>query len=145
MDFEIIKYLIVIVSSMVKFIAGPLIGLASGLNLIETMLTTVMGMMASVLLFSIFGDFLREKVFKKFALTRKLFCTRNRKFIYIRRKYGLVGVSFLTPVILTPIVGALLAATLKGPKSRMFLFMLISATFWSIVLTSAVFYIRDFV
>ncbi len=51
MSVLLLKYLSVYLSGMVKFAAGPLAGLATGLSYIETVLLTAFGMMTTVFLY----------------------------------------------------------------------------------------------
>ncbi|MTI32013.1 hypothetical protein, partial [Xanthovirga aplysinae] len=104
---EIGKYISIFFLSMLKFIFGPTMGTAAGMGLVETVLLTLGGMMASVLVIAYFGTTLRNKVFSRFTMNKKLFTKRNRNLVKTWNKYGLFGVAFLTPVIFTPIGGTL--------------------------------------
>jgi len=64
-----------------------------------------------------------------------LFTKRNRRFVIFWRKYGLFGVSFLTPLVFSPIIGTLLVNAFGGSKKKIITYMLISAAFWSFLLT----------
>src|SRR3989337_674256 len=97
----ILKVATVYFSCMLKFIFGPLGGYAAGFTLVTTILVTVAGMMTVVLLFTFFGNWIREKVIPRFFKKRKKFSQRNRKFVTIWKRYGLIGVAALTPIILT--------------------------------------------
>jgi hypothetical protein len=137
---ELAKAIPVYFSSMLKFIFGPLGGYVAGLNIVTTILTTVAGMMTVVLGFTFFGDFLRDKVFKSFFQNRRKFSDRNRKFVRLWRKYGLVGVAALTPVLLTPIGGTLLAVSFGTPRNRLIFAMFVSASVWSVFLTGVIYF-----
>ena len=137
---ELARAVPVYFSSMLKFIFGPLGGYVSGLNIVTTILTTVAGMMTAVLAFTFFGDFMRNRVFKSFFKNRKKFSDRNRKFIRIWRRYGLVGVAALTPVLLTPIGGTILAISFGTPKNRLIFAMFVSASIWSVLLTTIIYF-----
>lgn len=134
---EIIKYLSIYLLTMVKFIAGPTMGPASGLSWGETVLITIAGMMTSVLIFTSKG--FKNKLPSLFGKKRKKFSKKNRRFVVIWRKYGLFGVSFLTPIIFTPIGGSILVSYLGGGRRKIIYYMLISAVFWSLVF-STIFY-----
>ena len=136
---EIAKAVPVYLSSMLKFVFGPLGGYLAGLNIITTILVTVAGTMTVVLAFSFFGDFLRNRVFKRFFEKRKKFSGRNRRFVTIWRKYGIVGVAALTPILLTPIGGTLLAISFGAPRNKLIFYMFVSASIWSVIL-AVVFY-----
>lgn len=137
---EILKAIPVYFFSMVKFIFGPLGGYASGLTLVTTILATVAGMMTVVLLFAFFGDFMRNQIMNRFFPKRKRFSDRNRKFILLWRKYGLAGVAALTPLVLTPIGGTLLAIVFGTPKNKLIFYMFISASVWSVVFSTLVYF-----
>ena len=137
---ELVKALPVYFSSMLKFIFGPLGGYMAGLNIFTTILTTVAGMMTVVLGFAFFGDFLRNKLLKSFFQNRKKFSNRNRKFIRIWQKYGLLGVAALTPVLLTPIGGTVLAVSFGTPRNKLIFVMFVSASVWSVLITASVYF-----
>jgi len=139
----ILKYLMVFLTSMLKFIGGPLLGVASGLSIWETALLTILGMMTTVfLMVSFIGRPFKNWIMKTFYKNRKLFCDRNRRMVRIWRNYGLKGVAFLTPVLFSPIGGALLASSFGESAKRIFLYMLASSIFWSIIFTSIIFLIK---
>lgn len=120
---------------MLKFIAGPIGGYLAGLNMLTTILATVAGTMTVVLAFAFFGDFLRDKVISRFFKKRKRFSERNRKFVRIWKKYGLLGVAILTPLLLTPIGGTILAVSFGSPKDKLIVYMFVSASVSAIILT----------
>jgi len=129
------KYTSVILASMLKFVAGPITGVGLGLHWVETFVLTVMGMMASVIIFTFLGQTLKRTLLKRFYQKRRLFTVRNRRLVRIWRQYGMTGVAFLTPLLLTPIGGTMVAASFGESKPKVFLYMLISAVFWSFVFT----------
>jgi membrane protein DedA with SNARE-associated domain len=119
---------------MIKFIGGPLSGAAAGLTWIETFIFTVLGMMASVLIFSFLGENAKKRFLSRFRKKKKiLFTPRNRRIVRIWRKYGLKGVAFLTPLLLTPIGGTIVAASFGEPPKRILIYMLVSAIFWGFI------------
>jgi hypothetical protein len=63
--------------------------------------------------------------------------------VNIWRKYGLKGVAFFTPILLTPIGGTILAVSFGESKGKIFLYMLCSAIFWGIILSVAVHYFGE--
>ncbi|MEQ8711678.1 MAG: hypothetical protein RIC80_01605 [Cyclobacteriaceae bacterium] len=143
---ELLTYLSIYASSTIKFIFGPSIGVASRANWILTSLCTAMGMMTSVVLFSLIGDKIRLVMRKIFgAKKRKVFTKRNRQFVKIWNAYGVAGVAFFTPLLLTPIGGAILANAFGGRQLTIFKYMMISALFWSFVITYILFYARELI
>lgn len=130
------EYISIYFLSMVKFIAGPSMGPLLGFTYAETVLVTILGMMTSVVIFTFFGMRIRNWYQKKRKKAPKKFTKRNRRFVSIWKKYGLFGIAFLTPIIFTPIGGALLASTLGGERRKILFYMLCSAIFWSMVFSS---------
>jgi hypothetical protein len=94
-------------------------------------------MMTVVLLFTFFGNWIRSRVFGSFK--RRINLKKAERFEKIWKRYGLVGVALLTPIILTPIGGTLLAVSSGSPKDKIIFYMFISACFWSIVISMAIY------
>ena len=139
---EILKAISVYFSSMIKFIFGPIGGKAAGLHLITTMVVTVAGMMTVVVAFTYFGEFLRKRIIERFRKPKPVEeHSPGKKNIF--KRYGLAGVAFLTPIILTPIAGTILAVSVSPRREKILLYMFISACAWSIILTSAVYFGYD--
>jgi membrane protein DedA with SNARE-associated domain len=137
---EILKALSIYVSSMIKFIFGPIGGKAAGLHLITTMVVTAAGMMTMVVAFTYFGEFLRAKILHRFFPKKELEEKAPKKRSAFFTKYGLAGIALLTPVILTPIGGTLLAVGVSSNREKIIFYMLISACVWSVILTLAVYF-----
>jgi len=135
---DFMKYVLVFLISMFKFIGGPALGVAYDLSLIGVVSMTVFGMMTTVIIISFFGIRLRNWIQKKYnnKRRRKVFSKRNRRIVKIWRGYGEFGVSFFTPVLFSPIVGTLLVTALGGKRNKVIVYMLISAIFWAFTLTS---------
>lgn len=142
---EIIKYLSVYLVSMVKFFAGPLTGVTVGLTYIESVLLTIAGMMTTVIIFSVIGRAFSKWISaRRRAKNKPVFNKSNRRIIKIWKNFGVAGVAFLTPILLTPIVGTVVAALFGAPRKQIFLHMLWSAIVWSALLNLMVFEFGDF-
>ena len=140
---QIIKIVVVLLLTMVKFIFGPTLGYAGGHTYITTVILTVTGMMMSVFLFTFLGTYIREHWLEKYFKKKKKFTKRNRTFVKIWKKYGIKGVAFLTPLILTPIGGTLLLAAYHTPKRLVITYMFISAVFWAFILSGIMYFAGD--
>jgi uncharacterized membrane protein len=137
---EILKYLSVYLISMVKFFAGPVTGISLGLSYTETVLFTVAGMMTSVMVFSFIGRAFSTWMSKRRRQQRKpVFSNKNRRIVKVWQKFGVTGIAFLTPILLTPIVGTIVAALFGASRKRIFIHMLWSSVFWGLCLTLFVF------
>lgn len=137
---EILKAIPVYFSTMIKFIFGPIGGKAAGLNMFTTMIATAAGMMTVVIAITYFGKFIQERILKRFQRKEKEEYAKPRKPMAFLKKYGLGGIAFLTPILLTPIGGTLLAIGLGGNRQKIIVYMLISACAWSAILTFAVYF-----
>lgn len=126
--------------SMLKFVFGPLAGYALKLNLATTILSTVAGMMTVVFAFSFAGDWIKRNIMSQFFPNRKKISDSSKRFVTLWRKYGIVGVAFLTPLLLTPIGGTLLAISFGVPKDKLIFYMFVSAAFWASVFSVGVYF-----
>ena len=124
--------------STVKFLAGPLAGNAMGLGFWPTLGLTVAGMMTSVFIISGVGRiWVRHRQMQRRLRRAPVFSKRSRNIIKVFKRFGMGGIAFLTPVLLSPIGGTVIATLLGVPRQRIMLHMLWSAVLWGGVLTLA--------
>ena len=130
---HILGYVSVYLTSTVKFVLGPSVGIMGyHLSLIETAIFTILGMMTTVLVVSLIGEPLRKWVAEgRKKRGKKLFTKRNRLIVKVWNRYGMFGVAFLTPVLLSPVAGAIIAVSFGGSRLRMLKWMFASAVFWA--------------
>ena len=132
----LLKYLSVYLLSGLKFIFGPALGIiAYELPIIAVIVLTSCGMMTTVYLLTFLGENIRKFLKRSKWKNKKASVRRSRRFLKIWNKYGLKGVCFLTPLILTPPVGGLLVNIVVSDKSLIIKWMWISALFWSVVIS----------
>ncbi|GHA67976.1 hypothetical protein [Pontibacter akesuensis] len=137
---ELVKYLSVYLISMVKFFGGPVTGVSLGLTYMETVLLTIAGMMTSVIIFSIIGRAASKWLSnRRKAKQKPVFTKKSRRIVQVWCRFGTPGVAFLTPILLTPIFGTIVAALFGAPRKHIFLHMLWSSIFWSALLNLMVF------
>ncbi|MDX2071021.1 MAG: small multi-drug export protein [Haliscomenobacter sp.] len=139
MSENIVEYLSVLLSSSFKFLFGPLQGKAYGLPWLLTAALTAAGMMLSVVVFTYFGQYLKQRFFK----TKKVFTPANRRKVTLWRRYGIIGVALFTPLLLTPIGGTLVANAFGEKREKIFFWMSIFATIWGILVTLMVYEAGD--
>ena len=81
-----------------------------------------------------FGDF----SFQNFSQQLNFFLQSALFYIgTIWKKYGLFGIALLTPVIISIPIGTIIASRLVPDKKKVFLYMLISISVWSIIMVSS--------
>ncbi len=130
---DLSKYLVVFGLSMLKFLLGLAAGAGFKLPFLVTAAISILGMMTSVVLFTSFlGKFFHQWAMKTFFKGQKLFTKGNRRKITIWNKFGLFGVALLTPVLFSPIGGAIIANAFGETKERIFIYMLGSAVLWAL-------------
>jgi uncharacterized membrane protein YeiH len=129
------KYVSVVLASTLKFIGGPLAGLALHLSWVETAACTVVGMMVSVITVTFAGELLMRISQRIRKRAPRRFTRRARLAVRVWKRSGVIGIAMLTPLVLTPIGGTALALSFNVKPFRLIVFMLISAVFWAVVQT----------
>jgi hypothetical protein len=140
---EVLTILTIYVLCMFKIIFGPTMGYAAGLSPLLTVIITVSGMMTTILIFTFFGEKLRERILRRYLKPKKVFTPKNRRFVKIWRKYGELGISFLTPILLSPPGGAIIAMALGGSRKKTIGYMLLWSVVWSTIITYTFYYAGD--
>lgn len=135
------KYVSVVLASTLKFIGGPLAGVAVGLSWPETAACTTLGMMLSVVVVVFAGTALDRLMHRFRKRPPRRFTKRTRLAVRIYQRAGLLGIALLTPLILTPIGGTALALSFRVSRGSLLLYMLGSAVLWAVVQTLAIFHI----
>jgi uncharacterized membrane protein len=143
MGATVLTYVTIYVLCMFKIIFGPTMGYAAGLHPLETVALTVAGMMTTVIIFSFLGERIKKNFLSKYFKPKKVFTKRNRRFVKIWRKYGEIGIAFLTPILLSPPGGTLIAIALGGTPKKTVFYMFIWSVFWSFIITYAMYYSGD--
>jgi len=128
---EILKAFPIYLLCTVKVIFGPTLSYAAGLHFITAVTVTAGGMMTSVTAFTFFGEWLRMKILKRWISSRKKFSPGNRRIVMVWKKFGLAGIAVLTPLMLTPIGGTVLAVSLGAPRDKILLYMMVSSLIFS--------------
>jgi uncharacterized membrane protein len=139
------KYISVVLASMVKFVAGPLAGLALSLSWWETALCTVMGMMLSVFIFIFLGNAIQQLIGRYRKKKPKLFSKRTRMAVRVWKRSGMTGIAILTPLLFTPIGGTLIAVSFKVPKYTIIAQMLLWGIIWGVIMSFGLFQFRSLV
>lgn len=137
------KEFIIIISSTWKFAATfPVAVYLFKMSFFETVLYTNIGGLLGVMFF-IFSsksvirlyETLMPKNRRNKKKPKKIFTKKNRRLVTIRKKYGLPGIVFLTPVLLSIPIGSFLVVKYYGKVKKAFLYLIISNAAWSLVYT----------
>lgn len=138
----VVKWLTIVLSSSLKFVAGPLLGRGYELPWWETAFFTFLGMMLSIIFFSTFArNFFYKYVKGIFFRHEKRISPRKRRIVKVWNKFGISGVAFLTPILLTPIGGAIVASSFGERPGKIIAYMAVSAAFWALIFSLALYFI----
>ncbi|MEZ4721233.1 MAG: hypothetical protein R2813_05080 [Flavobacteriales bacterium] len=138
---EVLQIVGLALLASVKFLYGPTAVYLAGYGFVQTLLITTAGGFFGVFVFFYAGEMLMagwRKLFPR-KKPKKKFTKGNRAIIKVRASYGLYGLAFITPCIISIPVGCLLAARFYDGHKLVIPLMFASVVFWSIVLTSITF------
>lgn len=124
----------------VKFaLVYPTTVLAFHFTFFEALLFGLTSGMAGVYFFVYAGDFFMKQAAKLFPkrekkTKRKVFTKRNRQIIYVKNRYGLIGISLISPVLISIPIGCLIAVRFFHNKKQILWHMAAAVLFWTIVM-----------
>jgi len=164
---SLFKTLQILLVSGIKFFLAPPISNVYGFGYFETIITTTAGGIIGVLFFYYLSGMLirlvrrltpriqpyfnpiREEIFSLFQYQpsqpieikkKKIFTKKNRFIIFTRKRFGLIGIAILTPVLLSIPLGTFLTAKYYPRQKYKLLYLTISVVFWSFFISSVVFF-----
>jgi hypothetical protein len=170
---NLVKILLVILFSSVKFALGPSYVYFNEnyqfFTFWQTNLYTIIGGMLGVVFFMYFSEWIivlyrkARKSFRKHFRSRqgifsrpvadadgpmeihydyidaekkkRIFSRKSRRIVRLSRRYGVIGMSALTPILSIP-VGMFILTRLEKNHKKIILYMLISVSCWSLLLTT---------
>lgn len=142
-----IQILLTILFSSVKFaMTFPVAVLQFEFAFFETILWTNVGGLIGIYFFAFLSEKLMawwKRTYKKYRRTsakkesgeKKTFTKRNRRIVRIKQQYGLIGIAFSTPILLSIPLGTFLVIRYYRSSKKKFLYLLISNLIWSIIYT----------
>src|SRR5690554_3232834 len=138
--------------STVKFMWAPGAALISGFSIGETILITSLGGLTGITFFYFFGRWVIEKiemikrqsaVYSLPKRQRRIFTRRNRRIVKFKWSFGLIGLVFVTPAILSIPIGCVVAAKFYRHNRLTYPLLVLSTVIWSVGLTVVVSYIKS--
>lgn len=138
--------------SMIKFLFAPFGGPHAGLNFLETYLSCIAGAIFCAFIFYFSAEFFMIRAHKKrqeqiaaakasgVELKRKKAFTRaNKLIVWIKRRFGIVGVSMFAPLFLSVPIGTIISAKFYGKDKRTFVLILFGIVMNGAITTSLAF------
>lgn len=140
------EILIVFLLSTVKFVFGAVpTALGMGFSFFEAVTVTSVGGFTGVIIFTFASNKLIEgyKIRKAKKLlsnpnhkSEKKFTRKNRLIVKVKKRFGLLGIALLTPLLFSIPIGCFLAVRYFHNKQRILLYMFGAILFWSISISS---------
>ena len=134
----ITEFILIFLFAATKFAMalGYMLLPSTNYNYLEIVLTLISGGSFGILVFYFFSNWINQllnKLFKR-KKPKKVFTKGKRRFITVKNKYGLIGISLLTPVILSIPVGSFLASRFFRHNKFTIPIMIAGVVFWAILL-----------
>lgn len=133
---DILALLSVGAMSSIKIL--PAVGMAVlyQLNPVETFLSIAIGGIAGATIFTLVGARIRQwrrrrRKARRTDMSRPLNLRKARKITRIWNKWGLYGVALLTPPMISPPFGAIIAVAFGERFGRIMTFMTVSTVVWA--------------
>jgi hypothetical protein len=136
--------------SGVKFLLAPFEAERQGFNFMQSFTITTLGGVLGVLVFYYAGSLIAAWWNHIKALIKSIFIRRpaevierqpkrhftrtNKMIVKIKRRFGLAGIAFVTPCIISIPVGTLVAVAFYRKRKPILLYLFVSLLLWSIVL-----------
>lgn len=131
---KIISLIILFFTSALKYSMSSLVVVAGNLGPWGTF-SNVLGGIVGIVMFTVFGDHI-----KKWFIHRnpekygKHFSKFSRRLVYFKKYFGLGGLAFVTPLLLSIPLGVMMALFLTSNERKIILYMCLSLVFWSLII-----------
>lgn len=126
------KYLGVFSLSIFKYLMGVAIAFPAGFTFWELLLTAGLGGCVGVVTFTIFGTRIRKLIEVHLRRSKTMPFKTRRRIVKIWRRFGIVGVAALTPLISPPVAVAIAVAFHTKPLKTIY-WLCGSIIMWSIL------------
>lgn len=146
------KYISFFFLSMIKFLFTPFGGPAAQLSFIETYLLCVTGALASATLFFFASGFFikRAEIKRRIKMEEDLkmgnsckkgskFTKTNKLIIRLKQRFGLFGITFFAPLLMSIPVGTIIVAKFYGKERSTFPLVVLGITVNGFFTTSLAF------
>jgi uncharacterized membrane protein len=142
------KYVSVVFASSLKFFGGPISAFLLQLSWVESVLLSATGMMVGVITTTLIGKQIQAMIENKRKKPKKRFSKSSRLAVNVWQRFGVIGIAAFTPVLFTPIGGALLVVAFRIPRRLAFFWMLVSALVWGVIVSYVIYklsFIQDLI
>jgi len=124
--------------STTKFLAGiavAIVNLGKDWSAFTYFATTIGGGMIGVVAYDLLLMEILYFIKKKRGIDPTKFKVnkRMRRLVRFRNRFGLTGIALLTPILLQVPIGTILAGTIEQNSKKVFLYMFVSFSFYSVL------------
>ena len=144
-NMAIFEILAILLLSSVKFLFAPSAAVAAGYGFLKTIIITFSGGSCGILFFYYLGGWAVNKISCMISgsknqnfnavQNKRIFTKKNKWIVKIKSKFGLAGLSIITPGIISIPVGAILAAKYFKKNPNTIAYLVASVFLWSLLLT----------
>jgi len=127
---------VMLISTLKHTLVGVPSGFAAGFSMLEVILYTAIGGIASVSFFMYFASTVKKAYLwylAKRGKTPRKFTKTNRFIVCVKQRFGLYGLAFITPPLISIPIGAMITASIYKNKTRAFAFLVGGVLFWSVL------------
>ncbi len=151
------KFISIFFVSTIKFIFAFPLAYKLKITCLHTIICTTAGGISGILFFSFFWQHLirlyfwlihiylhkhpkirsRLKQIKNFFVrpNKKISFKQKRRYLWLRENFGLLGIAFLTPILLSIPLGTFLAVRFYNRNIKTLIILILMVIFWSIILS----------
>ncbi|GAB4146089.1 MAG: hypothetical protein Fur0041_20560 [Bacteroidia bacterium] len=154
---HILKFVEVGLIASVKFLLAPFEAERLGLSFYDSLVITTVGGFTGILVFAFAGTVISKwwrhvwatirSCFSRKSATeienkpRKKITATKKMIVRIKMRFGLAGIAFITPSVISVPLGVIAAFHLFRNKKKILIYMFISLLFWSVVLNYTAYYL----
>ena len=144
---SLVQILLTILFSSFKFAATfPLVIIQFEFSFLQTIFWTNVGGIIGIYFFAFLSEKLiswwkrtfrrsNRKILEDEQQVKKVFTRRNRRIVRTKMKYGLIGISLITPFLLSIPVGVFLVVRYYRTTKYKFLYLIAANVIWSVIYT----------
>lgn len=151
MSAEFLRAISIFFLSATKLLWAPGTAVAAGLTFWETIFLTSTGGITGIIFFYYFGHIIFtafdnwKAKRRKNVVVKKVFTRRRRMVVNVKSKFGIIGLTFLTPCILSIPIGCVIAAKFYYHNRLTLPLLLTFTVVWSFILSIFSFYLKQII
>lgn len=127
------KLLTIFLLSIIKYGLGLFTAINLDTGILPSIIANLAGGAIGLILFINFGHWITKKYYAIRYRNKSYhrFNSWNKFLVKVRKKMGLLGISILSPILLTLPVGVMLALQITANKRKIFVYMFACCILWS--------------